>query len=243
MEAKSLPRADGTTGGKVDTRAVGGYESPMSFRPLLFLLLMTTPSFAQLRWEQTTRSFERAPGDPTVEAPFAFKNTGSTPVTIAKIKTSCGCTAAQLKKRDYAPGESGEVLAKFTIAGRRGLHVVSVTVTTDDDSQPPTTLSLRVNIADAVKLEPELVWWRVGAAPEAKSVRLEVEPGRQVRVKSITSSNPKIAAKLETLAAGSSYAILIRPADTASKESAEITVETDFPTDAPRRYVIYARIK
>ena len=215
----------------------------MSFRPLFFLLLMTTVSFAQLRWEQTTRSFERAPGDPAVEAAFAFKNTGSKPITITKIKTSCGCTAAQLQKRDYAPGERGEVLAKFTIAGRRGLHVVSVTVTTDDASQPPTTLSLRVNIADAVRLEPELVWWRVGAAPEAKSVRFEVEPGRQVRVKAITSSNSKIAAKVETLTAGSSYAISIRPTDTARKESAEITVETDFPADAPRRYVIYARIK
>ncbi len=215
----------------------------MSFRPLLFLLLTTTASFAQLRWEQTTRSFERAPGDPAVEAAFAFKNTGSTSIAITKLKTSCGCTAAQLKKRDYAPGESGEVLAKFTIAGRRGLHVVSVTATTDDASQPPTVLSLRVNIADAVKLEPELVWWRVGAAAEAKSVRFAVEPGRQVRVRAITSSNPKIAAKLVTLAAGSSYAISIRPTDTTRKESAEITVETDFPADAPRRYVIYARIK
>lgn len=215
----------------------------MFARSFLLLLLGATSTFAELRWETTTRSFERSPGDPSVEGTYPFKNVGSTPVTITKLRSSCGCTAAKLEKRTYAPGESGEITAKFTIGDRRGLHVVGVTVTTDDKSATPTVLNLRVQIADPLKVEPALVWWRVGAAAEPKVVQLTADPARAVRVKSVTSTNPRITAKLETTTPGQRYGITIRPQDTTSKEVAEIRVQTDFPPDAPRSFLIYARVK
>ncbi len=74
-------------------------------------------------------------------------------------------------------------------------------------------------------------------------MQLSTEAGTQVRVKSVASSNPRLAAKLETIKAGERYAVSVTPADTTKKESAEITVETDFPADQPRSYTIHARIK
>jgi Protein of unknown function (DUF1573) len=215
----------------------------MHFRTSLILLLLAAPTFAQLRWEKPTQSFERSPGDPAVEATYAFKNVGAAPVTISKLRSSCGCTAAKLEQRTYAPGESGAITAKFTLGDRRGLQVVGVTVTTDDKSAEPTQLILRVNIADPLKVEPALVWWRVGAAAEPKVVQLTAESTRPVRVKSVTSTNPRITAKLNTSAAGQRYSLTVAPQDTTSKEVAEIRVQTDFPPDAPRSYLIYARVK
>jgi hypothetical protein len=220
-----------------------GYELAMPFRSFPILLLTALPAVAQLRWEKPVQSFERAPGDPAVETTYAFKNTGTAPVTIKRVRSSCGCTAADLDKRTYAPGESGEITAKFTLGDRRGLHVVGVTVTTDDKSAPPTELRLQVHIIDPLKVEPALVWWRVGAAPEPKVVQLTAAESRAVKVKSVTSTNPRITAKLETAAAGQRYRLTIAPQDTASKEVAEIRVQTDFPPDAPRAYLIYARVK
>ena len=219
------------------------YEHPMLSRTLFFLLLSAASGLAQLQWEKTVQSFERSPGDPAVEAHYAFKNTGSAPVTIKSLRTSCGCTVAQLEKRTYAPGEGGEVVAKFTIGDRRGLRVVDVSVGTEDKAAPRTLLTLRVNILDPVKVEPALVWWRVGAAVEAKTVQLSMDQARPVKVKAVTSTNPRIAVRLETVAPGQRYDLHIQPQSTAEKEVAEIRVETDFPPDAPRSYLIYARIK
>jgi hypothetical protein len=42
---------------------------------------------------------------------------------------------------------------------------------------------------------------------------------------------------------GEAYALVVQPADTAQKESAELIVQTDFPPDAPRSYTVHARIK
>ena len=53
-------------------------------------------------------------GDKEVVAEFNFKNVGTTPVTIRDLTTSCECTAAELAKRTYAPGEAGTVKAVFT---------------------------------------------------------------------------------------------------------------------------------
>ena len=57
------------------------------------------------------------------------------------------------------------------------------------------------------------------------------------------SSNPNFTAKLTTVQPGMQYAVEIIPGATAQKDTAEITVQTDFPTDAPHAYTIYARIK
>jgi hypothetical protein len=215
----------------------------MPLRSLSLLLLTALPGVAELRWEKPVQSFERSPGDDAVEASYAFKNVGAASVTITKVRSSCGCTAAKLEKRTYAPGESGEIVAKFTLGDRRGLHVVGVTVKTDDKAAPPTELRLQVHIVDPLKVEPTLVWWRVGATAEPKTVLLTAEESRPVRVKSVTSTNPRITAKLETATAGQRYRLTIAPQDTVSKEVAEIRVQTDFPPDAPRAYLIYARVK
>jgi hypothetical protein len=94
-----------------------------------------------------------------------------------------------------------------------------------------------------VTLAPALVFWRTGEAAAAKSVQFTAEAAHPVHIKSVTSSSPRLTAKLETTKAGEQYAISVTPVDTAQKESAEISVQTDFPADAPRAYTIHARIK
>ena len=213
-----------------------------AFSILCPLLLFTAPLRAELKWAQAFQNFHRAPGDGHLETKFVFQNTGKTPVTIGKVRTSCGCTSARLGKNTFAPGEQGEVSVRFTFGDRRGAHRKIISVISDDKPEP-TELSLQVWIHEPLTIAPALVFWKTGEANAAKSVRLSTEAGARVRVKSVASSNPRIAAKLETIKAGEQYAVSVTPADTAKKESAEITVETDFPADQPRSYTIHARIK
>jgi hypothetical protein len=165
------------------------------------------------------------------------------PVTIKSLRSSCGCTTARLEKKTYAPGEQGEVVMTFVFGGRKDLHRKTVSVTTDDNPKDPFILDLRVDIHEALLVTPALVYWKTGEPVAAKSVQLTADPAHPVRIKSVTSSNPRLSATLETIKAGAQYAVSVKPADTAQKESAEISVQSDFPPDAPRTYVIHARIK
>ena len=205
-------------------------------------LLFSAPLHAEIKWERPVQNFHRAPGDGHLETKYVFKNAGKTPVTINKVRTSCGCTSAKLAKNTFDPGEQGEITVKFTFGDRTGPHRKIIVVDTDEKPDAA-QLSLLVWIHEPLTIAPALVFWKTGEAAAAKTVQLTAEGGTQVRVKSVASSNPRLAAKLETIKAGSEYAVSVTPADTSAKESAEITVETDFPADQPRSYTIHARIK
>ena len=215
------------------------------FLPLLALCLSFAGvrAHAQLTWDHPIQKFYRVPEDKEIYAHYSFKNVGTTPITIKTLRSSCGCTTAHLEKKTYAPGETGEVVVHFIFGDRKGLLRKSVAVTTDDKPSEPSTIGLLIDIHDPVTMTPALVYWKTGEPVAAKSVQFTVEPSQPVHIKSVTSSNPRLTAKLETSKAGEQYAISVAPADTAKKESAEISVLTDFPADAPRAYTIHARIK
>jgi hypothetical protein len=207
------------------------------------LLLIGVPANAQLKWDHPVQEFRRVPEDKEINARYTFTNMSAAPVTIKSLRSSCGCTTAHLEKKTYAPNEKGEVVIRFVFGDRKGPYRKTVTVTTDDKNAEPTVLNLIIHIHDPVTLAPALVFWKRGEPAAPKSVQFTAEPGQHVQIKSVTSSNPRLAAKLETTKAGEQYAISVLPADTAQKESAEISVQTDFPADAPRAYTIHARIK
>ena len=196
------------------------------------LFVFVASAHAELVWVKPVQEFQCTPEQSSVEAKFAFKNAGKTPVTVKSIVTSCGCTTARLDKKTYAPGESGEVVANYSFRMQSGALRKLITVTTDDGA-PPTELDIRVFRHEPLTVKPGLVYWRTGDAPEAKTVQLQAHD-YPVHVKSVTSSNPKLTATLQTVKEGEQYAVLIRPGDTAQKESAEITVLTDFPRHRPR---------
>lgn len=218
----------------------------MHFRPLACpaaLLLLTASGLAQLKWESPVQQFQRTPQDEGIEAFYTFRNVGKVPVTITGLRTSCGCTTPHLEKKTYAPGESGQVAARFVFGNRKGPQRKTIEVRTDEAGAEPVVLDLRVLIHDPLTIEPALVYWKRGEPGEAKTVQLTAEAGQPVRIKSVLSSNPRLPAKLVTVKAGESYVVSVTPTDTAQKETGEIFVLTDFPADAPRTYILQARVK
>jgi len=205
------------------------------------LLILAGSASAELLWTKPIQEFQCAPEQSQVEARFGFKNAGTSTVTIRAIKPGCSCTAARLDKKVYAPGETGEVLVTYKFYGHVGALRKLVMITTDDHPEPA-VLDIRVFVHEPFNVQPGLVYWRKGEPAEPKTVQL-LALGYPVRVKSVTSSNPKVTATLQTVKEGDTYTIAIKPADTSVKDAAEITVLTDFPPDAPHAYTIHARIK
>ena len=67
----------------------------------------------------------------TKDIPFEFENVGDSLLVIKKISSSCGCTVAELQKREYGPGEKGIIVALFDSRGYFGPVTKSVTVKTN----------------------------------------------------------------------------------------------------------------
>jgi len=211
---------------------------------LLFLLcLFAGSAFGQLAWETTEQTFHSKPQDKEVVAKYKFTNTGAKPIKIQNVQTSCGCTTAQLKKTDYAPGESGEIETKFTFAGRTGKQEKAITVNTTDNPTQPTILKLHVYIEEMVKIEPEIVLWRVGEQPDSKSIHIMIADNSSAKIVSVISDNPALKVKLTELKSGKEYEAQITPESAAQPAAATLMIRTDYPPDNPETKYAYARIK
>ncbi len=212
--------------------------------PLALALALTfsSPAFSQLHWDAPQQSFKVKATADDVKAVFKFQNTGSTPVTISEVKTSCGCTTAALAKKDYAPGEAGQIVADFHLAGRTGHQEKAIMVRTSDQPQP-TMLLLTVDIPDLVKIDPEFVLWKIGDPPDPKTIRIKVNDDVPVRITSVLSDNPMVQLIVHETKPGKDLELELRPADTARPASAVLLVQTDYPPENPQTHYAYARVK
>src|SRR3954466_8838142 len=96
----------------------------------------------ELKFDKPVQEFHRVPEDGHVEAHFTFKNASAEPVTIRRVRTSCGCTTASLAKNTFAPGETGMIDVKVTFGSRKGPTRKIIAVTLEDNTHIP--LDLRV---------------------------------------------------------------------------------------------------
>ena len=116
-------------------------------------------------------------------------------------------------------------------------------VQTSDKPNAPTILQLHVYIEDVVKIEPEVVLWRVGDQPTPKSIHIEVANDAPVKVLSVVSDNAALKVKLTEVEPGKKYDVEVTPDSAAQPEVAILQIKTDYPADNPGTKYAYARIR
>ena len=211
--------------------------------PLILSLFLAIPAFAQLKWDTLEQTVKVNPGDREAVAKYRFTNVGSKTVTIDGVKTSCGCTTAALAKNDYAPGESGEIVARMEVGSRTGHQEKSILVTTKDNPKAPTALRLLADIPIPVVLNPTFVMWSIGEAPKPKTIDIKVTDGFPAKLLNVDSTNPDIKVEVNQVRPGVEVEVKVTPKDTTRPESATLLVRTDYPTENPQTYYAYARVK
>lgn len=218
------------------------FSSGMKAVVLLSFTLITL-AHADLKWDQREQTFTVKSSDRTLVAKYRFTNSGAKPVTIEGVRTSCGCTTASLAKKEYQPGESGEIEAHFELSGRVGHQEKAILVTTTDAPESPTVLRLIVDIPQMIKIEPEVVYWHVGEAPEPKTIDVSVAADSPANIVSVVTDTPEIKAMVKENLPGKKAIILVTPANTARAEAATLVIKTDYPADNPEAHYAYVRIK
>lgn len=98
-----------------------------------FLLMVVSSTFAQeakaqtvavktdgpvLTLDKNTHDFGNITQGDVVEKVFTFTNTGSQPLIITNIQTSCGCTTPEWPRNPIMPGGKGEIKVGFNSNGK-----------------------------------------------------------------------------------------------------------------------------
>ncbi len=94
--------------------------------------LPVTPEVTTIAFEEVDHNFgEVAMGDKAVHR-YVFKNTGTAPLIIESVKSSCSCTVGDYTHEPVAPGESGFVETSME-AKSVGVFKKTATVTVNTD--------------------------------------------------------------------------------------------------------------
>ena len=83
--------------------------------------------------------------DGPVTVKFQFTNTGSQPLLIKGVRTSCGCTSPDWSKEPILPGKTGFVSATYNPKNRPGPFSKTVTVSSNA-STPTKVLTIKGNV-------------------------------------------------------------------------------------------------
>ena len=85
---------------------------------------------------------------------FKFTNTGTEPLIILNVQTTCGCTAPQWPKSPIPPGEAGEIQVFFNSSKKIGRQNKIITVYTNGQ-KPEEKLKIVGNILPETNSTPE----------------------------------------------------------------------------------------
>jgi hypothetical protein len=160
---------------------------------------------AELTWAQKTIELSPDAKAAVLEARFRFTNTGDKPVDLRQVQTGCGCTTVTIEQRHYEPGQTGEIVARFTAGDRRGLQKNLIMVSTSD-RPVPTFLTLIAHLPEVVRIEPGFVSWQQGEPAAAKVISLaRGDNAAGLGALSVESSIPAMRTELQTVSEGNRY--------------------------------------
>ncbi len=148
-----------------------GAALPPPLPPLTESEVALKPAASRFTVDRAEHDFGTILDNEPKEVVFHFTNTGVEPLIIGEVKSTCGCTVPELVKKIYQPGEQGEVIVRYNPHGKRGNDARSVTLETNDSTQPSVKLNIKAHVKQLVVFEPTLL--QFGQVDKGKGKTME----------------------------------------------------------------------
>ncbi len=93
-------------------------------------------------------------GGGSLEHELKLVNAGGEILNISEVKPACGCTTAPIDKEELAYGDTATIKVTMDVATRTGPTEKTITITTNDSTNPQRIVYLRANVVREVYAEP-----------------------------------------------------------------------------------------
>lgn len=157
--------------------------------------------------------FGKAMAGEIVKHDFIFTNAGDAVLELASVRPSCGCTTATNWPRTVEPGRSGVIPVQFTSANFNGPVEKTVTVASNDKTQPSVVLHLKGKVWKPIEFNPQLAVLNVTAESVSNTtsvVRVINNADQAIAILGVECTNTAFAAVLKTNQPGKEFALIIR---------------------------------
>ncbi len=111
-------------GGPQATKTAGGTNAVFDISPEVLLARA-----------DTTVDIGKLHAGEIVQYDAWLRNTGTNPLVIIEVETSCGCTSAEYERKPIQPGEKGHFSFRFDSRGMWGMQMKSIEIRTSAGHQ------------------------------------------------------------------------------------------------------------
>jgi rhodanese-related sulfurtransferase len=208
------------------------------------LRVLSLVSFAKtkLQWLTPKQVYTAGIAEERIVADYVFTNSGSRPVTIESVKTSCGCITAGPDKGVFQRGESGKIIVHFNIGDRVGSYAEVITVVTDEPEEPAVMLELRVEIPELLSIFPRFLFWKVGESTNPKEIRLSIPEEYNVEIMGVGSVSELFDTELSRDDVSGSHLLRVIPKATSEPVNRKMFITAVIGSNTIRRFPIFLRV-
>lgn len=113
-----------------------------------FISILAANKGPALKFEKEMWDFGKVKQGKILTHVFKFRNDGDATLVVKQVKTSCGCTAALVSKKEIPPGKQGEIKVTFNTRGFAGRVSKFIYIESNDpkESKKQLTVSASINV-------------------------------------------------------------------------------------------------
>ena len=215
-------------------------------RLVAFALLgtLTGLAHAEIRFESTKVSLHPRPDQEQIEAVFPFENNSQAPIRVLSALSSCSCLKTTMTQGEIPPGGKGSVTGIFKTGNFPGLTEKSIQVRVDEKGrQHVIPLTVAVEVAELVKVEPRTLAWTAGADGTEQTFTVKMQWEKPIRLQDVASSNAGFTVRVETVREGGEYRVHVKPADTSKPMLGIFHFKTDCEFEKFAKPIAFAHIR
>lgn len=161
-------------------------------RAFVFALVMLTSlacfAVSKIEFKSKVYDFGEMESGKVKNFAYSFSNKGDSLLQIQNVSTSCGCAVPTLKKKEFRPGESGEIPVRFSSRTYNGRISKYITVRTNDPKNASVRLKLTGNVILKDFSKPELSVERI----EFKGARVGKKYTKKLEIKNSGTTELRI---------------------------------------------------
>lgn len=179
---------------------------------------------------------------------FRIANSGSDPLTILDVESSCECTVPKVSKNEIAPGGKAQIDVTFDSKRFTGSVTKELTVRSNDPDEPEAILRLYANIKPGILTDPAMV--DLGMIPRGggrtATLRITAADATPFKVLGAVTGLPFLSARVVTPEGGGAAASTSFTLEVTAARGGQPGPFTDFlqiATTHPRTDTLQVTVK
>jgi hypothetical protein len=203
---------------------------------------------AAIEFAETALTLAEVVQGEVAQGRFTFRNTGSAPLSLTNIKTSCGCTAVEGWRQTVQPGGEGSFAVKLDTKRFSGRVTKMIDVVSNAANVPAgaAKLSVTADVWLPVRLSANSASFGTilaGAEVPPKEITVTVTDPEPLAIQPPASSNPYFHTSMEAREPGRTYLLTVTiPEPQPGVQQGELVLPLGHPRMPKLTLPLYARV-